>query len=202
MYRMKLQEAALKTKKAHLAVAGLVVAGSVILGSIGVVGVGAQEAPTEKTPTEQGTMRQRPVDGTGKRLGGMMRGGSIHGAAAEVIGITKEELHTEMEAGQTLAQVGEAHGIFRDALKEGITEKVTEKLTLAVTEGKITEAQKTEMLAALGARIDTALDATHTAHEHGIRPEGAPPAGMERGHRGGGPRGGMPGMAPEGTTTP
>ena len=175
-------------RRLGMGAAGLVVAGAVAVGGLGAIGASAQTAPdgTQQTP------RERPVDGQGLRMGGMVRGAiSIHRAAAEVLGIDREALHAAMQSGKTLAQVGEEYGFSRDALKSGITSKVNQQLAQALVDGKITEEKKADILAGLNDRIEKALDATHTGRMGPGGPRNGasvPPEGMERGPRGSRPQ--------------
>lgn len=110
---------------------------------------------------------------------------------ATFLGITEEQLRTELQGGKTLAQVAAAHGKTRDQLKTYLTEQNSAHIDAAVTAGKMTADQAAKAKAAFAAAVDAMIDGTMPA-----KPSGAPDMG------GRGPRGGMlPGM-PGGGTQP
>lgn len=170
--------------KLGLGAAALVTAGTIAAG-LGAIGASAQEPPTGEAETTP--QHQRHMDGARKGMGGLVHGiGSLHSAAAEVIGIDRDTLHAELQ-GKTLAQVAEAHGVSRDALKAGIIAKVTDRVTQGVIDGRLTEEQKTAALENLSERIDAALDRVHDGTLRGARQrpegghEGSPQGGKHRG---------------------
>lgn len=175
----------MKIRKLGIGAASLAVAGTFALGGLTALGASAQTP--EATP--QGQERPSRSDGPrpeGSRpgRGGAHSGVSVRSAAAEVLGIEKDALKAELEAGKTLAVLGEEHGFTRDELKEAITEVIEQKLAQAVTDGTITAEKQAEVLAGLSERIDTALDASYAGKTgrgfggdgsrfHGERPDGA-----------------------------
>jgi hypothetical protein len=88
-----------------LALAGGGVAGA-LLGTPGTSG--AQDETT--TTVADNATTPTPADAEG-RPHGPGQGGPRLDAAAEAIGITADELKTELEAGKSIAQVAEAHGV-------------------------------------------------------------------------------------------
>jgi uncharacterized protein YidB (DUF937 family) len=96
-------------------------------------------------------------------------------ALADFLGITPEQLHTELSAdGATLATVAEAQGKSRDELKAFLTEQAKTHLDQEVADGEITQAQADVRLADMTANLDTRIDSTA-------------PVGPGRGHDGMGP---------------
>jgi hypothetical protein len=73
--------------------------------------------------------------------------------AASYLGITRAQLMTELRDGKSLAQVAKAHGKSADGLVNALTKQAEQKLDQAVKNGRITEAEKKEMLAGLQKRI-------------------------------------------------
>ncbi len=127
---------------------------------------------------------QMPLVGGGRGGRGHdgMRGPmGIGGAAASFLGLTVQQIRTETDAGQTLAQVATAHGKTVADLKAAITTSVTKDLDAAVKAGQITATEKTHRLAGLSAHIDQELNETHTAGGDGSRGNDsrgdAPPTG-------------------------
>src|SRR4051812_48182087 len=135
-----------------------------------------------------GTITQQQADKVATTLadtlpkGAPGRGGFGHGAgldaAASVIGITADELHTQLEAGKTLAQIAESKGISQDTLVDKLVAAEKAELAAAVKSGKLTQAQADDMSANLKTRITDQV--THTrpmggpGHHHGDGPFGAP----------------------------
>lgn len=114
--------------------------------------------------------------------GGFGRGGFgvDQPALASWLGITPEQLHSELHegTGQSLAQVAQAHGKTREALIAFLTDQVKTRLDQAVTDGRLTRQQADEMLARFQQNVSQLVDQIH-------------PAGMPDGRRG-----------PQGTPTP
>src|SRR4029453_7675259 len=74
-------------------------------------------------------------------------------AAADYLGVTRAQLMNELRDGKSLAQVAKAHGKSADGLVDALVKQAEQKLDQAVKNGRITEAEKTEMLAGLKKRI-------------------------------------------------
>lgn len=118
----------------------------------------------------------RPGDEAG------MRGGGHLEVAATALGMTADELRTELQAGKSIAQVAEAKGVSVDAVKAALKTDLQTRLAQQVTDGKITQAQADERLAAADTHVQAEVD------QVGM------PAG--KGGRGGhGPRGEAPAAA-------
>jgi len=120
--------------------------------------------------------------------------GSLIGATVTVTGLTREEVQTDLQAGQTLTQIAESKGkTAADVIAAARTELQT-RLTQAVTDGKLTQADADAKLKAFDDGA-TALMTSTTL--------GQMPAGDHFGPKGGfgGPNGGQPpaGQQPNGT---
>lgn len=107
--------------------------------------------------------------------GGAGRGGAAveSSALATWLGITPEQLHTELQAngGQSLAQVAQAHGQSRDALIAFLTEQARTRLSEAVANGRLTQAQADEQLARFEQNVSAMVDQVHAQGEpRGPRP--------------------------------
>jgi hypothetical protein len=81
-------------------------------------------------------------------------------SAADYIGITEAQLRTELEGGKSLAQVATAHGKSVDGLIDALVAAAKDKLDNAVSAGRLTKAQETEMLSVLKDRITSAVNNT------------------------------------------
>jgi polyhydroxyalkanoate synthesis regulator phasin len=73
--------------------------------------------------------------------------------AADHLGITRAQLMTELRDGKSLAQVAQAHGKSADGLVNALLDQAEQKLDRAVKNGRMTEAEKKEMLSGLKKRI-------------------------------------------------
>jgi hypothetical protein len=107
------------------------------------------------------------------------------GVVTDYLGLTAAQLRTQLDAGKSLADVAKAQGKTVAGLQDAIVAAATKKLDAAVADGRLTAAQKAEMLTRLEADVDDIVDRS-----------GPPPRGP--GHHG---PGFAPGSSPSGTTT-
>ena len=77
-----------------------------------------------------------------------------------------EQLHEQLRDGKSLADVAKAQNKSVDGLKAALKSELTAKLDQAVKDKRLTEAQKTKMLADIDARLDEIVNNT--------RPPGGP----------------------------
>lgn len=129
-----------------VAMAAAVTGGAAVGALTGVPGVsGAQDAPTTTAPENP---EAADAAGTGAPEEGHHRRAGMFGlkleAAAEVLGISEEDLKTALKDGQTLADVAEANGVDRQAVVDAL-----------VAAG---EAQLDELRETLPERMDEAMD--------------------------------------------
>lgn len=133
---------------------------------------------------------------------GMGRGGREFGmfgqtaldAAAKALGMTADELKTELQSGKTLADVATEKNVDIATVKQAIIDAAKAEVDQAVTDGKLTQAQADEMKA----RIDEMavnLDLTQPCFP------GVPGRGHGRGHRDWGAPGERPETTPDGQPT-
>ena len=130
----------------------------------------------------------RPAGGHhGGGRGGKGRGPGAE-AAATALGLTGEELRTELDAGKTIAAVAIEKGVDLTTVTDAMLAAETTKLAEKVTAGEITQAQADERLSGEAERI--------TERVNNVKPAGGP-----RGERHGGPGrdgGSAPADAPAG----
>jgi hypothetical protein len=69
------------------------------------------------------------------------------GPAASYIGVTQAELRSQLQAGQTLAQVARSHGKSVDGLVQALITDAAKKLDAAVSAGRLTKAKEQSILA-------------------------------------------------------
>jgi hypothetical protein len=74
-------------------------------------------------------------------------------AAANYLGLTEAQLHSELASGKTLAQIAKDHGKSADGLVNALVDAAKQKLDAAVQAGKLTQAQADQMLSDLRSRI-------------------------------------------------
>ena len=127
------------------------------------------------TKAEGDAIKQRIASEAFPLLGGLHPGFGHHEffgrleTAAGYIGITEAQLRTELESGKSLAQVATAHGKSVDGLIDALVAAAKDKLDTAVSAGRLTEAQETEMLGALKDRITSAVNKTGGLGESRLR---------------------------------
>ncbi len=115
-----------------------------------------------------GTLTQEQADAMKNRiesddfpiLGGLHGGGPDHhgafadlDAAATYLGVTAEELRTDLDSGKTLAEIATADGKTVDGLVQALASSAKERLAADVEAGRLTQAQADEMSADLKQRI-------------------------------------------------
>jgi hypothetical protein len=102
--------------------------------------------------------------GYGRGFGGGMHfgmhGGQYLGAAATYLGLTEDQLRTQLDSGKSLADVAKAQNKSVDGLKQAIISSVQTELDQAVTDGRLTSAQRDQILADLKSRIDGIVNGT------------------------------------------
>jgi hypothetical protein len=90
-------------------------------------------------------------------------------AAAKYIGITDEQLRTELENGKTLAEVAKAHGKTVAGLVDVLVAEAKTKLNAAVKAGRLTQAQANDMLTELEEHITAFVNGSGPARPFGPR---------------------------------
>jgi len=87
-------------------------------------------------------------------------GGPPFAAVAAYLGITADELRTELLSGETLAQVATAHGKAVAGLEDAIYADARSHLDADVAAGRITAAQEQQRLGGLKAHLDDIVNHT------------------------------------------
>jgi hypothetical protein len=75
-------------------------------------------------------------------------------SAAAYLGLTMAQLHEKLRSGKTLAQVAQEQGKSVEGLEQAIVDASKKELDKAVAEGRITEAQRNELLSQLRPRVE------------------------------------------------
>jgi hypothetical protein len=92
-----------------------------------------------------------------------MHGGKFLDAAATYLGLTEDQLRTQLESGKSLADVAKAQGKSVDGLKQAIIAEAQSRLDQAVKDGRLTSGQRDQILADLKAHIDDLVNGTMPA---------------------------------------
>jgi hypothetical protein len=143
------------------------------------------------TKAQGDEMKQRvesgdfPLFGFGPGFGpgpGMFERHEIFGgldAAATYLGLTEDQLRSELDNGKSLADVAKAHGKTVDGLVQALVADSKKHLDEAVADGHLTKAEETQMLSRLEQGIRDMVN--------GVRPEGMPRPGLGFRHEFDGP---------------
>jgi hypothetical protein len=86
--------------------------------------------------------------------------------AASYLGLTEDQLRTELESGKTLAQIAQDHGKSAAGLIDALVASAKQKLDQAVADGRLTKAQETEMLNGLKDRITNLVNSRGLGGPH------------------------------------
>ena len=137
--------------------------------------IDAAVAAGKLTPEQGAKLKERLADAKG--LGLRIRGRLAHhqqafvhrlrvrthrlGPAAGYLGITPQELRTELRSGKSLAEIATAHGKTVDGLVDAITAKAKERLDKAVANGRLTRQRADEILARLTDAVEKAVQRAH-----------------------------------------
>jgi hypothetical protein len=101
-----------------------------------------------------------PAGGHGSGGPGGPGGGPASQAVADYLGLTVAQLRTDLQDGQTLAQIATAQGKTVSGLEAAIEADAKTHLDAAVAAGKLTSAQETSMLSGLQSHVDDAVNST------------------------------------------
>ena len=118
------------------------------------------QADAMKAAINSGKLPLGAGPGPGLRDHGGMHGGQFLDAAATYLGLTEDQLRTQLESGKSLADVAKAQGKSADGLKQAILSDAQAKLDQAVKDGRLTSAQHDQILADLKNRIDDLVNGT------------------------------------------
>jgi hypothetical protein len=95
-------------------------------------------------------------------------------AAAAFLGVSESELRATLESGKSLAQIAKEKDKSVDKLVDALVTATTKRLDQAVTDGRLTKAERDKIVAGLKEQTEAIVNRT------------APPEGFRfRGHRGG-----------------
>ncbi|MGN6255892.1 MAG: hypothetical protein ACTHO8_13065 [Solirubrobacterales bacterium] len=99
-------------------------------------------------------------------------------AAASYLGVTEDQLRTQLESGKTLADVAKAHNKSVDGLINALVADAKEKLDAAVKSGRLTKSQESSILSDLKSHMTNFVNGTQPKFGFGFRHfDGGPPRG-------------------------
>lgn len=133
-----------------------------------------------------GTLTQEQADKVASTLAAKMpaggRGGhGDHGgrggfggltAAATAIGVTEDELRTQLEAGKSVADVAQANGVSEQTVIDAIVAEAKTHFAAEVASGEHTQAEVDAKLADLEARVTTMVETAGLPQRGGHGPDG------------------------------
>ena len=109
-----------------------------------------------------------PCGGVGAARSGVSAGPQLQ-RIATFLGVTADELKTQLQAGKTLAQIAEAKSITRQALVDFVLAPIKDMLQLRVKYGYLTQAQVDEALKARQEWVNTFVDRVHNGPQAGLQ---------------------------------
>jgi hypothetical protein len=119
------------------------------------------EDESDQGDTEEDSATEDSEDEDGSREG--CAGGGKHlikEAAAEVLGMSEEDLRAALREGQTLAEIAEAQGMSVEDFTSAVEDNVTATLQEQVNAGEITQEEYDEAIANLQEKLDDIINAT------------------------------------------
>jgi hypothetical protein len=126
--------------------------------------ISSDQGAALKSALESGALPVVSVPGLG---GGFRIRGGFGGvgpfdlsAAATFLGLSAEQIQTDLQNGQTLAGIAKAQGKTADDLVAALVAALKTKLDAAVTAGKLSSDQETKILAALQTEITNTVNGT------------------------------------------
>ena len=179
------------TKKKVIAV--VVTTLALTAGSIGVAGA-ASKASHKANVSKVHTDANRPMGGKGGPLGADRA--AMEALVSTTIGVDTATIKSRLKAGESLAQIA---GAKKDALIAALVADHTKRIDAAVTAGKLTAAQATEMKANLVAHVTEEINEVGGKGAKGGR---GGHGHDHRGQKGGGMGGATAPRLPTPTATP
>jgi hypothetical protein len=148
--------------------------------------IDAAVAAGRLTEDQAAEMKERLQDGELPLFGGRggpghhggpglgLHGGELVDSAAAYLGLSEDELRTQLQDGKSLSAIAAAEGKSVAGLKTALRAAAKEKLDDAVESGKLTDAQRDEALERFDERLDDLVtrEGFGPRHDGGQRPAG------------------------------
>lgn len=131
-----------------------------------------------------GTLTQAQADKVAETLASKMPAGGGHGGpggrggfgglstAATAIGITEDELKTELQAGKSIAAVAKANGVSEQTVIDALIAEAKTHFADEVASGEHTQAEVDQILADLATRVKTMVETEGLPQRGGHGPDG------------------------------
>ena len=144
-------------KRIKAVIAGTAIAGVMATAAFGIAG----QAGARPVTTNVSVSAMRPTDDGGRR------GGPGVDAVASVLGMTAEELHTELHAGKSLASIAESKGVAVQKVIDVIVAEVKAHVAEEVAAGEFTQAEADAKLADVTSKVTEMVNSTRPARGEG-----------------------------------
>ena len=135
--------------------------------------IDAAVASGRLTQKEGDALKQRINSNSFPLFGGLREHGFGHfgflgklDAATTYLGLTEDQLRTQLESGKSLAQIAKDQGKSVSGLVDALVNAAKSKLDAAVAAGRLTQAQANDMLNGLRNRIDSLVNSTPGSRPH------------------------------------
>ncbi len=167
-----------RTRKLRFKIAGGTLAAVGAL-ALAIPAVAAQETddttPTDETPTQEAPAPDEGTPGTppeGEEGPRGHCGGHHLETVADVIGIEPEALREQLEAGASMAEVGQLNGVDTATVVDAIVADINTRLDEGVESGRLTAEEADEKRADAETKAEEIVN--RPGDERPERPEGAP----------------------------
>ena len=144
-------------KRIKAVIAGTAIAGVMATAAFGIAG----QAGARPVTTNVSVSAMRPADDGGKH------GGPAGDAVASVLGMTADELHTELRAGKSLASIAESKGVAVQKVIDAIVAEVKAHVADEVASGELTQAEADAKLADVTSKVTEMVNSTRPARGEG-----------------------------------
>lgn len=122
------------------------------------------QADAMKAAIDSGRLPLGIPFGAGRGIHGMhghvFFGGDVLDSAATYLGLTDDQLRTQLASGKSLSDVAKAQGKSVDGLKQAMTTAFASKLDQTVKDGKLTSAQRDQILSQFKSNLDAFVNGT------------------------------------------
>jgi hypothetical protein len=123
--------------------------------------VQARVGPGGLTQEQADRLKQR-IDAGGPWMHGLggpagRAGRRVVQTVAGAVGATPQDVHAQLKAGRSLAEIGAARGKSQADLKNALLDPARQRLATAVAQGKVTRARADTLLERAGSRLDALL---------------------------------------------
>lgn len=140
---------------AGLAVTG-VLAGGLAYGGVALASTGGGGSPATTTATQPASGW---CDGGPGHMGGMWSGQQpVMKAAADYLGLSQAQLHSQLQSGKSLADVAAAQGKSVSGLKNAMLAAMTSRINAST---RLSASQKAAMISEFKSHLDDMMTMTH-----------------------------------------